>query len=90
MKNDTITTFLNFVLAALVILGVMFAYLTMERTRNLRRLAATMQLEIQKSQFANAKAQQLLQDAVVFNATAKNPDLARIIQAAQAPAPAAK
>jgi hypothetical protein len=90
MKNDTTTTVLNFVLAALVILGVTFALMNIWRTRDLRHMQAMLQTQMQRSQVTSVRAQQLLQDTITFNATAKNPELAQIIQAAQTPAPAAK
>ena len=84
MKNDTTTTILNFVLAALVILGVVFALLTMNRTRELRQLS----LNATTANSALMRAQALANDATAFNASAKNPDLARILQSIQ-PKPAA-
>jgi len=84
MKNDTTTTILNFVLAALVILGVVFALLTMNRTRELRQLS----LNATTANSALIRAQALANDATAFNATAKNPDLTRILQSIQ-PKPAA-
>jgi hypothetical protein len=85
MKNDTTTTFLNFVLAALVILGVLFAILSMMRAREYRTITPfAMQ--------ANAKAmmmQSLVNDVSAFNAQAKSPELTRILQSIQ-PKPAAK
>jgi hypothetical protein len=82
MKNDTTTTVLNFVLAVLVILGVAFALLTMNRTRELRTLSAA-------ALAANnnlMRAQGLANDVAAFNATAKSPELARILQGIQTPA----
>ena len=38
MKNDSTTLFLNFVLAALVLLGVIFAMMSMSRTSYLRKV----------------------------------------------------
>ncbi len=90
MKNDSTTTFLNFVLAALVILCVMFALLSIWRQRDLRHMQTQLQNEMQRSQVTAARAQQLLQDTVAFNNTAKNPELAQIIHAAEAPATPAK
>jgi hypothetical protein len=84
MKNDTTTTILNFVLAALVILGVVFALLTMNRTRELRQLS----LNATTANSALMRAQALANDATAFNASAKNPDLTRILQSIQ-PKPAA-
>lgn len=91
MKNDTTTTLLNFVLAVLVILGVAFALMSMSRTRDVRQMQTSLQLEVQKVQASSMKAQALLNDVIAYNTTAKNPELQQIIQAAQTPAqPAAK
>jgi hypothetical protein len=90
MKNDSTTTFLNFVLAALVILCVMFALLSIWHQRDLRKLQAQLQVETQRYQVTATRAQQLLQDTVAFNATAKNPELDQIIRAAETPATPAK
>ena len=40
MKSDSTTTVLNFILAMLVVLGVVFALLSMKRTRDFRILSA--------------------------------------------------
>lgn len=90
MKNDTVTTFLNFVLAALVILGVTFALMSIWRTRDLRHMQAVLQAQMQRSNVTSVRAQQLLADTIEFNKTAKNPELAQIIKSAQTPPPAAK
>jgi len=90
MKNDTTTTFLNFALAALVILGVVFALMSISRMRNLRQLQPVLQAQLQRSQITGMKAQQLLQEAINYNATAKNPEMAQIIQSAQTPPQPAK
>lgn len=84
MKNDTTTTVLNFVLAALVILGVVFALLAMSRTRELRQLSLNATL----ANNGLLRAQALANDATAYNATAKSPELTRILQAIQ-PKPAA-
>ncbi len=79
MKNDTTTTVLNFVLAILVILGVLFALLAMNRTRN-NRLIAPVAMQ------ANAKAmmiQSLINDVNAYNAQAKSPEVNRILQSLQ-------
>ena len=83
MKNDTTTTVLNFVLAALVILGVGFAILSMKRTRELRQLS----LNATIANSALMRAQGLANDVAGYNATAKSPELTRILQAIQ-PKPA--
>ena len=90
MKNDSTTTVLNFVLAALVILGVVFALLNIWRTRDLRHMQVALQVQMQRTQVTSAKAQALLADVIKFNETAKNPELAQVIQAAQTPQPVAK
>jgi hypothetical protein len=90
MKNDTTTTFLNFVLAALVILGVMFALIGIWRTRDLRHLQTALQAQMQRAQVTSVRAQELLKDVVAFNATAKSPELNQIIQAATTPPAPAK
>jgi endonuclease/exonuclease/phosphatase (EEP) superfamily protein YafD len=90
MKNDSTTTVLNFVLAALVILGVAFALMNIWRTRELRQMQSTLQVQVQKLQFTSTKAQALLNDVIAFNATAKNPELTQILQAIQTQQPAAK
>jgi hypothetical protein len=79
MKNDLTTTLLNLALAALVILGVLFAILSMMRARELRDLtnAAT------AANQSLVRAQSLANDVAAYNATVKNPDLARILQAVQ-------
>jgi hypothetical protein len=79
MKNDSTTTFLNFVLAALVILSVFFAVLTILNERTVPQLAATALQDNQNMMRLNA----VLNDAMAYNATARNPELARVLQAAQ-------
>jgi hypothetical protein len=82
MKNDPMTTFLNFVLAVLVVLGVVFALLTMSRERELRLLTTNATI----AQTTLARANALLNDTANYNAKAQSPELTRIIQAAQKPA----
>lgn len=85
MKSDTTTTALNFILAALVFLGVVFALLSMMRGREFRQLTAN-------ATFANnamMRAQGLANDAAAYNATAKNPEMTQILQSVQ-PKTAAK
>jgi len=90
MKNDSTTTFLNIVLAALVILGVAFALLGMWRARDVRQMQGPLQQRAQAFQADAMKVQALLNDAIAYNATAKNPELNQIILALQTPPPAAK
>jgi hypothetical protein len=84
MKNDTTTTVLNFVLAALVILGVVFALLAMNRTRELRQMS----LNATIANNALMRAQGLANDVATYNVSAKSPELTRILQSIQ-PKPAA-
>ena len=79
MKSDTTTLVLNFVLAALVILGVVFAVLAMNRTRDLRLLTS----QASQCQSALVKAQALANDTATYNVTAKSPELTKILNAIQ-------
>ena len=81
MKSDTTTTVLNFILAMLVILGVVFALLSMKRTRDFRILSANATL----ANSALMRAQGLANDTAAFNAAAKSPELTRILQSVQPP-----
>jgi hypothetical protein len=85
MKSDLTTTLLNFVLAVLVILGVVFALLAITRQREFRQLTTTATL----ANAALLRAQGLANDATTYNATAKNPEMNRILQSIQVK-PAAK
>jgi hypothetical protein len=79
MKSDTTTTVLNFILAALVIFGVVFALLSINRTREFRQLTNNAAL----ANNALMRAQGLANDTAAFNVTAKSPELARILQSIQ-------
>jgi len=79
MKNDLTTTLLNLVLATLVILGVLFAILSMSRTRELRQLTSNAAAANQ----GLMRAQALANDVATYNATVKNPELTRILQSVQ-------
>ena len=83
MKTDTTTLVLNFVLAVLVILGVVFAVLTMNRQRDLRVLSTNAAI----ANNALMRAQSLANDAAAFNVTAKDAALTKILAAIQ-PKPA--
>jgi len=85
MKSDTTTTVLNFILAVLVILGVVFALLSMTRAREFKILSTNATL----ANSALMRAQGLANDTAAYNATAKSPELARLLQSIQ-PKPAAK
>jgi hypothetical protein len=79
MKSDSTTTVLNFILAMLVVLGVVFALLSMKRTRDFRILSANATL----ANSALMRAQGLANDTAAFNAAAKSPELTRILQSIQ-------
>jgi hypothetical protein len=79
MKSDTTTTLLNFILAVLVILGVVFALLSITRTREFRSLTTNATV----ANNALMRAQALANDAAAYNASAKSPELTRILQAIQ-------
>jgi hypothetical protein len=79
MKSDTTNIVLNFILAALVILGVVFALMTITRQRELRQLSTNATL----ANAALMRAQGLANDAAAFNISAKNPELTRILESIQ-------
>lgn len=79
MKSDATTTALNFVLAVLVILGLVFASLSILRTRELRRM--TSNAAIANSMLMRARG--LANDTAVYNASAKSAELTRILQTIQ-------
>jgi len=79
MKSDTTTTALNFILAVLVVLGVVFALLTMTRNREFRQLTTSATL----ANSALMRAQGLANDTAAFNTKAQSPDLTRILQTVQ-------
>jgi hypothetical protein len=85
MKSDTTTTVLNFILAVLVILGVVFALLSMTRAREFKILSTNATL----ANNALMRAQGLANDTAAYNASAKSPELARLLQSIQ-PKTAAK
>lgn len=85
MKSDTTTTVLNFILAMLVILGVVFASLSIVRTRDLRQL----QIRAQVAQINFMRAQALFNDVAAYNATAHSPELGQILQSLRVPQAAA-
>jgi uncharacterized membrane protein YccC len=79
MKNDTIMTVLNFVLALLVVCGVAFALMSIWRTRDLRAISPI-------AMQANSKAmmyQSLVNDVGAYNAQAKSPEITRLLQSLQ-------
>jgi hypothetical protein len=90
MKNDTTTTFLNFVLIALVILGVLFGLMTMWKSRLARHIATDVQLRMPAAQATGARAQQLLNDVMAYYGKSPTPELNQIIRDAQTPPAPAK
>ena len=90
MKNDSTTTILNFVLAALVLLGVVFALFNGMRTRTLRQVQPLAQMQVQAFQQDSIKMQALLNDTIVYNSTARSPELTQLLRILQTPAPAAR
>jgi hypothetical protein len=85
MKNDTTSTVLNFVLAVLVILGVVFAGFDITRQRKLRFLSAGATLANNNIMRVNS----LVNDVAAFNKTANAPELTKAIATLQAKAAAA-
>jgi hypothetical protein len=76
MKNDAMTTILNFVLATIVIIGVVCGYLTVHRTsieRGLRPIQA--QVNMQENRMAA-----LLSDVNNYNQAAKSPEISAMLQ----------
>jgi competence protein ComGC len=90
MKSDTTTTALNFTLAALVILGVVFAILNIIRVRELRQLQTNLQFRMQAAQVNIVRAQSLANDVSTYNTTAKSVELANILKGITPQQPAAK
>jgi len=80
MKCETTNTVLTFVLGALALLGVIFALQTIFRTREYNTLTA----QANAANTAFMRLQALASDATVFNQKTPNPELTRILQAAQA------
>jgi len=80
MKCETTNTVLTFVLGALALLGVIFALQTIFRTREFNTLSA----QANAANTAFMRLQALANDATAYNQRSPNPELARILQAAQA------
>lgn len=88
MKNDTTTTMLNFVLAVLVILGVVFALLTTHKVNKARAMQQPLLQASQRFQADLGRMQALLNDVIIYNKTANSPELAELIKSASTPQPA--
>lgn len=80
MKNDTVTTTLNVLLGALVVLGVVYALLTMFRIRELRSL------HDQAAYASNAlgKIQALANDTAAYNQKKSDPQITRLLESIEA------
>jgi hypothetical protein len=81
MKNDSTTTFLNLVLAALVFLGVLFALLSIWRMHELRDLQQHLQKQALLIQGTLPHVEALVNDTAAYNTTAKSPELTQLLQA---------
>lgn len=75
MKNDNITTALNLVLAALAILGVIFALQTIFRTRALRSL----QTQATQANGYRMAVESLANDTLAYSQKNPNSDILRIL-----------
>lgn len=80
MKNDTITTALNTLLAALVFLCVLFEILSMVNLREQR----TLMMQAAYANKAVAQFQALANDTAAYDAKYRSPDLERLLQSLQA------
>jgi len=82
MKSETMNSVLTFVLGVLILLDVIFALQTVNRTIEFR----TLQITAIQDQAVLAQIQQvesLARDAIAYNQKTPNPDLTRILQVAQ-------
>lgn len=82
MKSETLNSVLTFVLGALILLDVIFAVQTINRSRHFRMLQVT----AMQDQAMLAQIQQLesmARDVMEYNKSHPTPELTRILQAAQ-------
>jgi hypothetical protein len=86
MKSGTTDTVLKFVLAALVILAVIFALQTIFRMHDFRSLNA----QANYAQNSLQMVQSLYNDTLVYSQKNPSPDLTRILQTVQATKPATR
>ena len=85
MKNDPMTTILNFVLAIIVIACVGFGWLASKRAANVQNMALVQnQVNAQEVRF-----QGLVNDVSSYNQQAKSPEIARMLQTLMGNRPAA-
>ena len=75
MKNDNITTALNLLLAALAVLGVIFALQSIFRTRTLR----TLQIQAAQANAYRMAVESIAQDTIAYAQKNPNPDIQRIL-----------
>ena len=80
MKNNLVTTLLNWVLATSVILALWSCTQFFFRTRDLRGQAAMLQAEMGKYQNNGTFLRQLLSDAAEYSR--HNPDMERVLESA--------
>jgi hypothetical protein len=86
MKNDPTTTLLNFVLAVLVIVGVVCAYFSIRWTNDQRNLTpVVMQVNAKVNQI-----QSLINDVNNYNQQAKSPEITHMVQGLMPKTAAAK
>ncbi len=86
MKNDLMTTVLNFVLAGLVLLSVFFALMTIQLEPKIPALT----IPASQANQNLLRISSLLNDTAVYNTTARSPELARILAILQQHKPAAR
>jgi hypothetical protein len=79
MKNDLLTTFLNFALAVLVFASVGFALLAILREPKVPIYTAAAMQDKNTMMRVNA----VLNDTLAYNAVARSPELTRILQSVQ-------
>jgi hypothetical protein len=76
MKNDATTTILNFVLATMVIICVVFGWLASKRAAEVHAL----QIAQNQNSLQEVKVQSLVNDVITFNQQYKSPELTRMLQ----------
>lgn len=80
MKNDPMTTILNFVLAILVIAAMGLGWLATRRANNLQNAQQGAQLFQAQLALQEAKFQSLVNDVSAYNQQAKSPEITRMLQ----------
>jgi hypothetical protein len=82
MKSDASNGILTVVLGALLVLGVYFALKVVFITHQLRNL----QSQATRDQTILIQTQAIINDAIAYNQTRRDPELARILQPFEKPA----